>query len=605
LARRRATVIRVGCAAALALTALVSFRLIFSDPATRPGPAGHDYRDPPDIDVAGQDTPPLPGPDDGAPRLAVLVVFDQLRGDYLTRWHDVFEEGGFRRLEAEGARFTNCHLPYALTVTAPGHASLATGCSPMKHGIVGNTWYDRALGAEIYCVYDQGRYEPVPLIRGAVEEEVGKWPGAWPGRLQCDTVGDALKKATRGKGRVVSLSLKDRAAVLLACRESVPDACYWFFPSRGIFVTSTYYRPNGQAHSWVAKFNRGRPADAWFGKDWTRFRPDLDYVRHSGPDDVAAEDTGWDQGRTFPHAMKGGLAKPGKCFYEALGNSPFANDLLLDLAKCAISAEGLGRHDVPDLLCLSFSANDPVGHCWGPDSQEVFDTTLRSDRIVKELLRYLDAKVGRGRYVLALTADHGVCPLPEVARKQGKDAGHVALKRLTEEAEAFLDETFLGKGAEGPWIQAESGPWLYLNHSLLRQRRLEQVRVEEALAAWLSRQPGVLKACARTRLTRGPLNDDPIGERVRRSFHPGRSGDVAVVLEPYHLVGSPLDTGTSHGSPHPYDTHVPLLIYGPGIRAGARTEPTNPLAVATILARSLGIEPPAGADVPEPENLRD
>jgi hypothetical protein len=475
----------------------------------------------------------------------------------------------------------------------------------MKHGIVGNTWYDRARGKEVYCVYTQQRYELVPLIRGAVEEAVGKWPGVWPGQLQCDTVGDALKKATRGKGRVVSLSLKDRSAVLLACRESVPDACYWFFPSRGMFVTSTYYRPNGQVHSWVAKFNRSRPVDAWFGKDWNRFRPELDYVQHSGTDGVDAKDTGWGQGRTFPHAMKGDLEKPGKSFYEALGNSPYGNELLLDLAKRAISAEGLGRHDVPDLLCLSFSANDTVGHCWGPDSQEVFDMTLRSDRIVKELLEYLDAKVGKGRYVLALTADHGICPLPAVARRQRKDAGHVDLKRLTEGAEAFLNETFLGKGAAERWIQAESDLWLYLNHNLLRQHRLEQARVEEALAVWLGRQPGVLKAYTQTQLTRGPLNDDPIGERIRRSFHPGRSGDVAVVLNPYHLLGSPFSKGTTHGSPHPYDTHVPLLIYGRGIRAGAHTEPTNPLAVATILARSLGIEPPAGADVPEPENLRD
>jgi predicted AlkP superfamily pyrophosphatase or phosphodiesterase len=604
---RRAAIIGAGCVAvAVVLAGLVSFGPIFSNPALPRGPAEDDTYDPAEKDFVEPDpTPCPPAAANDPPRLAVLVVFDQLRADYLTRWHDLFEEGGFRRLQNDGAWFQNCHLPYTLTLTAPGHASLATGCSPMKHGIVGNTWYDRGRGAEIYCVYEKDRYELVPLIRGAVEQQVGQWPGISPEQLQSDTLGDALKQATGGKGRVVSLSLKDRSAVLLACRTSPPDASYWFFPSRGMFVTSTYYRPNGQVHPWVAKFNNGRPANAWFGKDWTRLRPDLDYVQQSGPDDVAAEDTGWEQGRTFPHAMTGGLDKPGQSYYEALGNSPFGNELLLDLAKRAITAERLGCHDVPDLLCLSFSSNDTVGHCWGPDSQEVLDMTLRTDRIVKDLLNYLDAKVGRGRYVLALTADHGICPLPELARQQGKDAGHVSTQRLTQEAEAFLNEKFLGKETKGLWIEAESDLRFYLNHNMLREHHLEQAAVEEALATWLASQPGVLKAYTRKQLNRGPLDDDPIGERVRRSFHPQRSGDVVVVLQPYYLVGSPESKGTTHGSPHSYDTHVPLLIYGPGIRAGVRTEPTNPLALATILARSLGIAPPGDAEATEPENLRD
>src|SRR5262249_34987654 len=160
-------------------------------------------------------------------------------------------------------------------------------------------------------------------------------------------------------------------------------------------------RPNGHVHDWVNEFNKGRPANVWYGRDWTKLRPDLDYVKYSGPDDVAAEDIGWDQGRTFPHPMKGGLDRPGRSYYEAVGNSPYGNDLLLDLAKRAIVAEGLGSRNVPDLLCLSFSANDTIGHCWGPDSQEVFDVTMRSDLVVKDLLRYLDDRVGRGRYVLA------------------------------------------------------------------------------------------------------------------------------------------------------------------------------------------------------------
>jgi hypothetical protein len=468
---------------------------------------------------------------------------------------------------------------------------------------VANTWYDRTTHKTVYCVHTD-RYELVPLLRGKLREEFGVWPGSWPGRLLVETLGDALKQATQGKARVVSLSLKDRAAVFLGCRRHPTDACYWFFPERGLFVTSTYYRRNGCLHPWVARFNDERLADRWFGRDWTRLRPDLDYARHCGPDDVAAEDTGWDQGRTFPHPLTGGLKSPGKSYYGALCNSPFGNELLLELAKRAIDAEQLGRHDVPDLLCLSFSCNDSIGHCWGPDSQEVLDVTLRSDRLLKNLLDHLDARVGRGRYVLALSADHGVCPLPEVARRRGQAAGRISPDLLTKKAEAFLNTTFLKNGAQASWVLAAEGLWVYLNPQVLRDHHLSSSRVEQALARWLSRQPGVQKAYHRTQLTCGPLRDDPLGEQVRLSFHPERSGNVAVVLCPYHLWGSPLDKGTTHGGPHSYDTHVPLLVYGPGIRPGVSAEAVTPQAVTAILAQSLEIRPPGGAEASVPECLR-
>ena len=567
-----------------ALACLISF----GDPPAVPSP------------TAG---PSRPLARNGPPRLAVLIVFDQMRADYLTRWDSLFGGGGFHRLEREGAWFQNCHYPYAATWTAPGHASLATGCSPMKHGIVGNTWYDRTTGQSLYPVYSD-RYELVPLLRGTVKKEVGGWPGVWPGALLVETLGDALKRATDGRGRVVSLSLKDRSAVLLGCRQPWTDACYWFFPSRGTFVTSTFYRPNGRPHPWVTQFNDGRPADQWFGRDWARLRPDLDYTRASGPDDVAAEGIGWGQGRTFPHPMTGGLSKPGRSYYEALGNAPYGNTLLLELAKRAIDAERLGQKDAPDLLCLSFSCNDMIGHVWGPDSQEVLDVTLRSDDLVKALLNHLDAKVGRGRYVVALTADHGVCPLPEVARRRGEKAGRVPPELLKEKAEAFLNETFREGKGQVSWIEAQEDFWIYLNQKVLQTQNLQPAQVEARLAGWLSRQPGVQKVCTRAELTGGAVKDDGIGKAVRRSFHPARSGDVVVVLKPYHILGKALDTGTTHGSPHPYDTHVPLLVSGPAIPAGKRSEAVTPQAVAAILAWSLGIEPPRGASAPVPDSLR-
>ncbi len=534
----------------------------------------------------------------GRPRLAVLLVFDQMRGDYLTRWQGLFGDGGLARLQKEGTWFRNCHYPYANTLTAPGHASLGTGASPNRHGIVSNSWYDRASGKEVVAVASD-RYQPVPPPapkKGADKKDKAPY-GASPDRLLLPTLGDALKRATGGKGRVVSLSLKDRSAVLPAGKR--PDACYWFSTGTGAFVTSTYYRD--KLHPWVADYNRTRPADAWFGRDWTRLRPDLDYARHSGPDDVAAEWTGYDQGRTFPHPMTGGLKKPGPTYYEAVVNSPFGNDLLLGLVKRAVDAEHLGGRDVPDLLCVSFSSNDIVGHSYGPDSQEVLDMTLRTDRQVKELLAYLDARVGKGRYVVALSADHGVCPLPEVARARGRDAGRILPTVVTTEANQFLNETF-SPHEPVVWLEAFSYPWIYLNRSVIKEKKLDGGRVEEALARWLAKQPGIQAAYASARLAKGPFTEDPVGERVRRSYYPGRSGDVAVVLKPHYLIAARA-TGTTHGTPHPYDTHVPLLIYGGGIRARVRNDAVTPQAAAVILAHTLGIKPPAGAEPTLPEGV--
>jgi hypothetical protein len=531
------------------------------------------------------------------PRLAVLVVFDQLRGDYLSRWQALFGDGGFKRLQQEGAWFTNCHYPYANTMTASGHASLVTGCSPDRHGIVGNDWYDRATAAVISAVRSD-RYPQVPPLKDAKNPE-----GAAPVLRRQSTVGDSLHKATAGKAKVVSLSIKDRAAIFLAALRA--QACYWFSTSTGAFVTSTYYRD--RLHSWVEDFNNRRPADRWFGKDWSRLKPDLDYVRFSGPDDVAAEGDGYAQGRTFPHPTTGGQTKAGKAYFGALTNSPYGNELLLDFAVRALDAEKLGQGPVPDLLLLSFSSNDLIGHAYGPDSQEVLDVTLRSDQIIKRLLATLDARVGRGRYLVVLSADHGICPLPEVSRAQGKDAGRVPPDLLTTKASAFLNDTFAKNGQKLVWVEAADGPWVYLNRGAIQASGLEAAKVEATLAGWLAGQPGIQAAYTRTQLSDPAIRKDPLGEKIRRSFYPERCGDVYVVLRPYYLMSPPLSPKvvmrTTHGTPHPYDTHVPLLVYGPGVRPGVHPGDVTPQAAAAILARGLGVPPPEGAEAAVPEGL--
>ena len=569
-----------------------------------------------------------PTPAEPKVKLVVLVVFDQLRADYLDKWQPYFGEGGFKRLQTQGAWFSKCNYPYAITSTGPGHASLLTGASPSKTGIVNNEWYDRAASTEAYCA-GMERYDLVPpatVEKANPSDEAKPKPVeplkkkvkavGTPERLLSPTLADELKTSTKGAGKVFGLSLKDRSGILPSGK--TPDGVYWF---DGRFVTSTYYRD--APHKWVDEFNKSKKADAWFGKEWTKFKPGLDYDAIAGADDGVGEGKGSVQGVTFPHPTNGGLKIVGKKYFEALANSPFGNEVLLDFAKVCIAEEKLGQHEAPDLLTLSFSSNDLIGHTWGPDSQEVFDTTLRSDAIVESLMKYLDITVGEGKYAVMLTADHGICPLPEFAAKQGLDAKRVSGLTfngggLIGGAEKFLRDTFgaiekpkdeADPKAPTRYLESVPAPYVYLNHRLLEAKKLKPDDVAAALAENLRKQDGVMKVYTHATLKAGKVDkDDAIDVRVLRSFHPDRSGDLCVVLKPYHLIsavtlGEIFSTGTNHGSPHEYDTHVPLLVYGPGVIGGTRVEAVTPLHSAAIGAYFLGTRTPRDAEYGLPKSL--
>jgi hypothetical protein len=534
------------------------------------------------------------------PKLAVLVVFDQMRGDYLMKWRDLFGTDGFRRLQTEGAWFTNCHYPYAMTATGPGHASMLSGCSADRHGIVANTWYERNEAATVNCATSR-RYERVPPKVETVaptdkkESDDGekKIPGVGaPVRMLAPTLGDVIKETTGGKGKVFGLSLKDRSALLPAGAK--PDGCYWF--DKGTFVTSTYFRD--RLHPWVATFNAEKSFDRWFGKTWDRFKPDLDYVRYSGLDDVVGEGKGAAQGRTFPHPM-GAKTTLGNEYYAALVNSPFGNQMLLELACRAIVEERLGQRDEADLLIVSFSSNDAVGHIYGPDSQEVLDVTLRSDLIVRDLLACLDRHVGKGRYVLGMTADHGVCPLPEVT----KNGGRMTPIGVLSAAETHLRSKLgLPPDDVAHWIEAGNEAGIYLNRNAIAAHGKKLENIAATLAKWFAEQPGIQAAYTQAALRGEIPASDEVGRRVKKSFLADRSGDVLLVPKPYHVIWG-LKTGTSHGTPHPYDTHVPLIVVGPGVKPGQRGDAVTPQALAASLARALGVAAPAKAEALVPPGL--
>jgi len=544
------------------------------------------------------------------PKLVVLVVFDQMRGDYVAKWRPLFGKAGFARMQADGAWFDNCHYPYGVTVTGAGHASMLTGATPAVHGVIGNSWYDRKSGATVSCS-DTTRYVRVPpappdVVKPEDAEKKTEEPKAekvmgTPERMLAPTLGESIKAATGGKARVIGLSFKTRSAVLPVGPKA--DAAYWLDSTDGMIVTSSYFRD--AVHPWVAAFNKTRAADKWFDKDWTRFRPDLDYAKFSGLDKVTAEGTGVKQGGVFPHPTDGGAKKIGRAYFDALYNSPYGNDLLLELVKAAVTAEKLGQDATPDLLSVSFSSNDSVGHTWGPDSQEVLDTTLRSDQIMADLLKFLDDTVGAGKYVVCLTADHGVCPLPEVSARKGLDAKRLQTKKLMAAAELFLRLTYAPDAlaeTKTKFIENTNFPWVYLNEKLLAARGLKSADVAETLAAFLDKQEGIARTFTRDDLDESFPDTDRVGRLMQKSYYPSRSGDVAMVMKPYWQAGEAL-SGTSHGSPYAYDTHVPLLVFGGNVKPGIRKDEVTPQAIAAILAKALGIDPPAKAEYGVPAGL--
>jgi hypothetical protein len=545
------------------------------------------------------EVPPAPG------RLAVLVVFDQMRGDFADRWRDLLAPNGFERVRREGAWYSNCHYPHAVTTTGPGHASLLTGAAPDVHGIVNNNWIENGTGA--YCA-GSARYELVPPVPAFPPDpaDKGKKPeeklAGHPEFLRAETVGDVLKAEVPG-AKVFGLSLKDRSAILTTGKK--PDGAYWFY---GAFGTSSYY--TDRPRPWVREFNASKRADRWFGTNWTRLHSADVYTRAVGPDDVPGEGKGVGQGVAFPHPTTGGRARVSPAYYNAVAYSPFGNDLLLEFAKECVTKERLGARGTTDLLVVSFSSNDLIQHTWGPDSHEALDVTLRSDLIVADLLAFLDAQVGKDRYMVAITADHGACPLPEVARAQklAPNAARVDTNEMVKALNEHMSAKYpASRGADGkPATWALSPfPWLVLPSAPVKASGRTVAQIADEVARFVEAQPHVARALTRADIEKPPTDaDPPLLAQVRKSYYAPRCGDVFVALQPYCIPSKKLDPGTTHGSPYAYDTHVPFWLIGDDVPVLESNEPVAPQALARVFARWLGVRAPKGASYPVPAALR-
>jgi predicted AlkP superfamily pyrophosphatase or phosphodiesterase len=576
------------------------------------------------------------------PRLVVVISIDQFRGDYLTRFADLWlpavgvagapgqetpgKVGGFRYLMEHGAYFTDARHDHYPLFTGPGHAVLLTGAPPYKSGIVGNAWYDRELGRRRYCVEDDA--SPLVGVAGTAGEtsETGAAgtagamgatrvagasratlgaarastaapamtggaarTGVSPATLRVSTVGDELKMATGGRARVWGLALKDRAAVLLAGR--LADGALWFDDASGAWISSRYYRPDGTLPPWVAAWNAERHADAWFGKEWTLSVPAAALARAWTPGGRWAAPPSH-LGAAFPHRVDGGAAGPGKDYYNALATTPFGNDFTLEMARELVRRERLGQGEVPDLLAINLSSNDYLGHAYGPDSPEVLDAAVRTDAQLAAFFAFLDQAVpgGLGRVLIALSADHGVAPVPGAAREAKLPAGAYDEDAVATAAERALQAAY----GPGKWVTALVESNLYLDLAALDAHQVPHAAAEDLAAAAVGRLPGIYAAYGRTRILEGRLPRTDLADRLERSFHPRLSGDVVLVSEPFWVPGKL--SGTTHGTPYAYDTQVPLLLAGPGIRPGRYAARASTLDLAPTLADLLGLLPPAGSE---------
>ena len=505
------------------------------------------------------------------PKLVVGIVVDQFRYDYLERFADLFGEDGFQRLMREGAVFPDSQYLHSVTVTAPGHAAFMSGSVPSQNGIISNEWFDRAQRKAVTSVSDDA-VQPVGSSGGT---------GASPHRLVGSTLGDELKLSNGGESRVIGISMKDRGAILSAGHH--PDGAYWFDDLSGQFMTSTYYMK--QLSGWAADFNSKHPADVYFGRTWTRLRPESDYVR-SGRDDSPYEQPGGK--RVFPYTIDGGATKPSPAFYNQLLASPFSNDLLLAFAKAAIKGEDLGNHAATDLLIISFSCNDLIGHAYGPYSHEVEDVTLRTDKVFADLFHYLDEKFGRDGYVVAFTADHGAAPSPEQAQQMGLGGGRYS----ESEAADVITKALVKRFGDETWVLAHNNENIYLDWDAAARRKvpISDLAHEAAKAALTLSQ--IAAAFTEDDLKMNRVGPDAISQRVVRNYFAGRTGDVFLVPKPYYVSS---DKTTGHGTPYSYDTNVPVILWGPFFAPGRYASVASPADIAPTLAFILHVTRPSVA----------
>ena len=514
------------------------------------------------------------------PKLVVVLVVDGLPNEQVQRYRDQFGKngkGGLGRMLAEGAAFSNAHQAHGVTVTAIGHSAVLTGAYPYVHGIIGNNWIDPTTRKSVYCTEDTNYTY--------IGEHTDPSDGTAPTRLRVDTLGDQLRYASGNRSKVITVSGKDRGAILLAGKTGT---AYMYMEQTGNFASSTFYMP---AHpAWVTQYQAGKPQDRYYGKSWTPLLADSAYVNDAREDIVPAKPG---TRNTFPFAYYSDSGKLDGEYYSRLKSGPFLDELTLEFARAAVDGESLGRNPagVPDILGVSLSAHDYVNHAYGPESRMSHDHLQRLDRMLAGFFADLDKKVGMDNVLVVLTADHGFANVPEFAETRGFSARRIDGAKLVDGLNQYLATTL---GID-KLVTTSSLPNIYLDYALAEKSGIHRTALEDAAARFLLQQDGLAQVYTRTQMETGAVATR-MDTLMRRAWNRQLSGDLMVVTKPAWYFGKGAG-GTSHGTPYTYDTNVPLMVFGPRwIKPGAYGQYAEVVDLAPTLAHLLRIRQPSASE---------
>jgi predicted AlkP superfamily pyrophosphatase or phosphodiesterase len=505
------------------------------------------------------------------PKLVVGIVVDQMRWDFLYRYYDRYQAGGFKRLMTEGFNCENTNIDYIPTYTAIGHSTIYTGSVPAIHGIAGNDFVIQATGRNTYCTED------------STVKTVGSTSVAGqmsPRNLWTTTVTDELKLATNFRSKVIGISLKDRGAILPAGHTA--NAAYWFDDLTGNWITSTYYM--NSLPDWVQKFNQSKNAEKYLKQDWNTLYPIETYTQ-SFPDNNPYEGKfAGSASPTFPVKTSAMMANG----YGVIRSTPSGNTITVDMAKAAIDNESLGKNSDTDFLTVSFSSPDYIGHQFGPNSVEIEDTYLRLDRDLSNFLSYLDNKIGNGNYTVFLTADHGAATNPNLLKDKNIPAGLWPGNELLKELNSSLSSKYKTEGL----VIGFGNYQVSLNNQLIIKNNLIKQEIVNDCMLFLKDKPGVAFVVDMNRIQPASIPDN-LRSRIENGYNTERSGSIQIILKPGWYLGYGL-TGTTHGTWNPYDSHIPLIFMGWGINKGKSNQPVHMTDIAPTISTLLHIQTPNG-----------
>ncbi len=514
------------------------------------------------------------------PKLGVVIVVDMLGSDVLARAEGHLSDRGFKRLMREGATFTNANFSHAASNTSPGHATIVTGAPPSAHGIIGDHWFNPFSETVVASVAD-----PQLFVTGTAHAAV--MTACSPQNLDAETVGDSLKQKYGPESKVFSAALKDNASVLMGGAKA--DGAFWFTRRSGEYITSSHY--SDALPYWVEQLNRERYSESFFKSSWKRALPKEAYAK-CDDDDVPYERGDmslWDN--TLPKTMGRSMPSPTWIYFSRVHSSPFGNDIVLEWARRAVIEEKLGKDDTPDLLFVGLSSPDYCGHTFGPDSHEMLDMIVQTDRQLGDWLDFLDKRVGLDNCAIVLTGDHGTTPTPEFAKKKGKDAGRIELTELVKKLNGILRAKYGTPEGGGNIIKSIVPPWIYINETTVSALKQDIDKVVPQVAQIVKGYGGIQDVVAVDALAAKPKKELTKLERAAlQSAFPERSGHILFQTKPNWYF---TDNCAGHGSLHAYDTHVPLIFRGPAFKAGRYEKPVNMMDLAPTLSRALGIKPPS------------